>query len=193
MTGSSRFSLQSVYWTQSLVYGGVVGVVLGLLTASAAFRWGPLSSAGVAFVALLGQPPLIGLLLVGSVLLGGIIVGSRRPKMGWVEGIAFAGALLLSGLCIGGLIRWAAGPGTSAEVGEVYSSAGVAFLRIWLALVAEVVLWGICGMATGMAFNGLRLGRLTTGAVGAAVAAMGFAITFLAQTTLFQVAFPGGI
>jgi hypothetical protein len=76
---------------------------------------------------------------------------------------------------------------------RVYDSATASFLRIWLMLMAELFLWGIPGLATGMVFNGLRLSRFQIGLVGAVVAVVGFAGAVFAQPYLLPFAFPGGI
>lgn len=193
VAGFPTFSWRSVSWSRSLLWGSAVGGVLGFLVGSAAFRWSFASTAGTVFVALLGQPPLTGLLLVGAAVLGGILLGSRRPLKGWVEGSLFVVGALVVGLTIGGIIRLAAGPETPSEVAEVYASAILSFLRIWLVLIAELFLWGTSGLATGMIFNGLRLSRLRIGVIGAVMAALGFVLAVVLQPYLFSVAFPGGI
>lgn len=187
------FSWRSVCRSRSLLWGGALGSVLGFLVGSAAFRWGFASTVGTVFVALLGQPPLTGLLLVGAALLGGVLLGSRRPLKGWVEGSLFVATALVVGIIIGGMVRLAAGPETPKEVAEVYASATMSFIRIWVVLVAELFLWGISGLATGMIFNGLRLGRLQVGVIGAVVAALSFILAVVFQPYLLSVAFPGGI
>jgi hypothetical protein len=193
MIRASTFSWQSVHWTRALLYGGGTGAALGFLVGSAAFRWGPASSLGTVFIALLAQPPLVGLLLVAGTLIGGMLLGRQRPLKGWVEGLAFVGSMLVAGLLIGGLIRLAAGPETPQEVAEVYSSSTASFLRIWCMLTAELFLWGLSGLATGMVFNALRLSRLQIGLVGGVGAAVGFAAAVLAQPYLLPFAFPGGL
>ena len=193
MIRASSFSWQSVQWTRALLYGSGAGALFGFLVASSAFRWGPASYIGTVFLALLGQPPLIGMLLVAGTLTGGMLLGRRRPLEGWIEGLAFVVTTLATGLVLGGLVRLAAGPETPAEVAEVYDSATASFLRIWLMLMAELFLWGIPGLATGMVFNGLRLSRFQIGLVGAMVAVVGFAGAVFAQPYLLPFAFPGGI
>lgn len=193
MLNHSTFSWQSVQWTRALLWGGGSGLLLGFLVGSSAFRWGPASYIGTVFVALLGQPPLVGMLLVALVLTGGMLLGRRRPLEGWIEGLAFVVSTLIAGLLLGGLIRLAAGPETPKEVAKVYASSTASFLRIWLMLGAELILWGVTGLATGMVFNGLRLSRFQIGLVGAVVAVVGFAGTIFAQPYLLQFAFPGGI
>jgi hypothetical protein len=94
---------------------------------------------------------------------------------------------------LGGLVRLAAGPETPTEVAKVYDSATTSFLRIWLMLMAELLLWGMPGLATGMVFNGLRLSRFQIGLAGAVVAVVGFAGAVFAQPYLLPFAFPGGI
>lgn len=66
MIRASSFSWQSVQWTRALLWGGGSGLLFGFLVGSAAFRWGLLSGVGTVFIALLLQPPLVGLLLVGE-------------------------------------------------------------------------------------------------------------------------------
>ena len=193
MIRASSFSWQSVQWSRALLWGGGCGLLLGLLVGSAAFRWGLLSGVGTVFIALLLQPPLVGLLLVGGTLIGGVLLGRRRPLKGWVEGLTFEAAALGTGLLVGGLVRLAAGPETPTEVAKVYDSATASFLRIWLVLVAELLLWGASGLATGMVFNGLRLSRLQIGLMGTVVAVIGFAGSVFAQPCLLQFAFPGGV
>lgn len=122
-----------------------------------------------------------------------MLLGRRRPLKGWVEGLTFGAAALGTGLLVGGLVRLAAGPETPAEVAKVYDSATASFLRIWLVLVAELLLWGASGLATGMVFNGLRLSRLQIGLMGAVVAVIGFAGSVFSQPYLLRFAFPGGI
>lgn len=192
MIRASRFSWQSVQWSRALLYGSGVGALFGFLVGSAAFRWGPASYIGKVFLALLGQPPLVGMLLIVGTLTGGMLLGRRRPLEGWIEGSAFVVATLVTGLLLGGLVRLAAGPDTPQEVAEVYSSSTASFLRIWLMLMAELLLWGLCGLATGMVFNGLRLRRFQIGMVGAVVSVAGFAAAVFAQPYLLQFAFPGG-
>lgn len=170
-----------------------MGAVFGVLVASAAFRWGPASYVGTVFLALLGQPPLVGMLLVAGTLTGGMLLGRRRPLEGWIEGLAFVGATLSVGLLLGGIVRFLAGPETPKEVAEVYDSATASFLRIWLMLMAELILWGLSGLATGMVFNSLRLSRFQIGLVGAVVAVIGGALTIFVQPYLLRFAFPGGI
>lgn len=189
----TRFSWHQVQWRQAGLYGTGIGAVFGLLVGSTAFRWGPASYAGKVFVALLGQPPLLGVLLVGVILLGGLLLGSRRPYTGWVEGVLFCGGVVIGGLLVGGLIRLAAGPSTPQGISEVYRSASHAFLRLWLMLGVQLLLWGGAGMATGMFFNGLRRGQLRRSVVGALIATLTFTAAILAQSPLFQFAFPGGI
>lgn len=193
MTEPLSVSWLSVRWMRSLLYGAGVGTVVGLLVGSAAFRWGPLSPVGTAFVAFLAQPPLVGLLLVGLTLLAGLLLGSRRPVHGWVEALLFVGACVGNGFLLGGLVRLAGGPSTPPEIAEVYESAAHAFVRIWLMMSAELLLWGSAGLAVGMVFYGLRRGRFQTGLVGALLASCGFASALLVQSYLFQFAFPGGI
>jgi hypothetical protein len=193
MIRASTFSWQSVHWTRALLYGGGAGTALGFLVASAAFRWGPASSLGTVFIALLAQPPLVGLLLVAGTLIGGMLLGRQRPLEGWVEGLMFVGSTLVAGLLIGGLIRLAAGPETPQEVAEVYSSSTASFLRIWCMLTAELFLWGTSGLATGMVFNGLRLSRFRIGLVGAVGAVAGFTAAILFQPYLLPLAFPQGV
>jgi len=193
MIRASTFSWQSVHWTHALFYGGGAGTALGFLVGSAAFRWGPASSLGTVFIALLAQPPLVGLLLVAGTLIGGMLLGRQRPLKGWIEGLTFVGSTLVAGLLMGGLIRLAAGPETPQEVAEVYGSSTASFLRIWCMLMAELFLWGLSGLATGMVFNGLRLSRVQIGLTGAIFAIGGFALTIYAQPYLLQLAFPGGI
>lgn len=142
-------------------------------------------------MAFLAQPPLVGVLLAGATFLGGGLLGRRRPKEGWIEGLVFMGAALGSGLALGGLLRLAVGPGTPAEIDKVYASASGAFLRVWLMLWAELVLWGLPGLATGMVFSGNVRRRGKQVAVAGAV--VGLVAVFFAQTPLFQYAFPGGI
>ena len=60
-------------------------------------------------------------------------------------------------------------------------------------LTAELFLWGLSGLATGMVFNGLRLSRFQIGLVGALGAVAGFVVTIFAQPYLLQFAFPGGL
>jgi vacuolar-type H+-ATPase subunit I/STV1 len=122
-----------------------------------------------------------------------MLLGRQRPLEGWIEGLTFVGSTLVAGLLLGGLIRLSAGPETPKEVAEVYTSSTASFLRIWCMLIAEIFLWGLSGLATGMVFNGLRLSRFRIGLVGAVVAVGGFALTIFAQPYLFQVAFPKGI
>jgi hypothetical protein len=110
-----------------------------------------------------------------------------------MEGLTFVGSTLVTGLLLGGLVRLAAGPETPKEVAEVYSSSTASFLRIWTVLTAELFLWGLSGLATGMVFNGLRLSRFRIGLIGATVAMAGFAGTVFAQPYLLQFAFPGGV
>lgn len=193
MLRASTFSWASVQWSRALRCGSGIGAVFGFLAGSAAFRWGPASYIGKVVLALLVQPPLIGMLLVAATLAGGLLLGRCRPQHGWIEGLAFVGATLITGLLMGGLIRVAAGPETPPEVAEVYSSSTASFTRIWCMLMAELFLWGVSGLATGMVFNGLRLSRSQIGWVGAVIAAAGFALTILAQPYLFQFAFPGGM
>ena len=82
MIRASTFSWKSVHWTRVLFSGGGTGVVLGFLVGSAAFRWGPASALGTVFIALLAQPPLVGLLLVAGTLIGGMLLGRQRPLKG---------------------------------------------------------------------------------------------------------------
>lgn len=193
MAGSLRVSWRSVHWIRPLFYGAGIGTVGGLLVGSAAFRWGPLSPIGKAFVAFLTQPPLVGLMLVGVTLLAGLLLGSRRPVHGWVEGLLFVGAYLGSGFLLGGLVRLLAGSLTPANVAEMYDSAAHAFVRIWLMMSAELLLWGSAGLAVGMVLYGLRRGRFQTSLVGAIIAILGFASAILVQSHLVQFAFPEGI
>jgi hypothetical protein len=60
-------------------------------------------------------------------------------------------------------------------------------------LTAELVLWGLSGLATGMVFNALRLSRFQIGLVGAVGAVSGFAAAVFAQPYLLSFAFPGGL
>ena len=76
---------------------------------------------------------------------------------------------------------------------EVYGSSTASFLRIWCMLTAELFLWGLSGLATGMVFNGLRLSRFQIGLVGAVGAVSGFAAAVFAQPYLLPFAFPGGL
>jgi len=193
MIRASTFSWQSVHWIRALLYGSGAGALVGVLVASSAFRWGPASYIGTVFIALLGQPPLVGLLLVAGILTGGMLLGRRRPLEGWIEGLTFVGSTLVTGLLLGGLIRLAAGPETPKEVAKVYSSSTASFLRIWCMLMVEILLWGTSGLATGMVFNGLRLSRFRIGLVGCVGAVAGFAGTIFAQPYLLKFAFPGGM
>lgn len=186
-----RFS--TARWARPLLFGAAFGAGLGLLVASAVFRWGPVSYAGRVFVALLMQPPLTGLLLVGAALLGGVLLGRLRGRVGWLEGLAFAGALLTGGLLLGGVVWLVAGPGAPETITEVYGSPGRAFVRVWGLVVAEVFLWGLCGLGTARAAHHLWDGPLpkrvgaTVGAVAAFVATVGV------QPYLLQFGFPGPI
>lgn len=170
-----------------------MGAVFGFLVASAAFRWGPASYFGTVFLALLGQPPLVGLLLVAGTLTGGMLLGRRRPLEGWIEALVFVGTTMAAGLLLGGIVRMAAGAETPKEVPEVYRSSTASFLHIWFMLMAEVFLWGMSGLATGMVFNGLRLSRFQVGLVGVVVAVVGGPLTIFAQPYLLQFASPGGL
>jgi uncharacterized membrane protein YedE/YeeE len=122
-----------------------------------------------------------------------MLLGRQRPLEGWVEGLTFVGSTLVAGLLMGGLIRLAAGPETPQEVAEVYDSSTASFLRIWSMLMAELFLWGLSGLTTGMVFNGLRLSCFRIGLVGFVGAVAGFAAAIFAQPYLLRFAFPGGI
>jgi len=128
MIRASSFSWQSVQWTRALLYGSGAGALFGFLVASSAFRWGPASYIGTVFLALLGQPPLIGMLLVAGTLTGGMLLGRRRPLEGWIEGLAFVITTLASGLVLGGLVRLAARPKTPTDMETGCDSIDVAVL-----------------------------------------------------------------
>lgn len=97
-------------------------------------------------------------------------------------------AVLAAGLVPSRLVRLAAGTEVPPEVAQVYNGEGLrqcqygrydsataSFLRIWLMLTAEVLLWGAPGLVTGVVFNVLRLDRVQVDLVGAVVAVVGFA------------------